>query len=121
MPKSRVDPRLQKKLEAFVLHSGGVRSAARLLELEHTMVWRFLQQGRAIPRNHEAITAALQRQEFATNSATNSATNAAGRGGWLDSELTPEDLALVRRLCASVIALIDGYGGAGEEIAAIRV
>jgi hypothetical protein len=114
MPKSRVDPQLQRKLEEFVLAEGGVRSAARSLELEHTMVWRFLQQGRAIPKNHQAITNALQRQKIATDNATKATASYLRRP---KSELTSEDLAMVRRMCTSVIALIDNYNGAGEEIA----
>lgn len=117
MPKSRADPQLQNALKEFVLSEGGVRSAARLLELEHTMIWRFLQQGRAIPKNHKSIALALQRQKIATDIATKATTPGQTLS---NAELTLEDLAMVRRLCASVIALIDRYDGASEEIAALR-
>ena len=118
MPKSRVDPQLQEQLRKFVLAEGGVRSAARSLELEHTMVWRFLQRGSAIPKNHQAITVALQRHKNATHSATKATDSTETQS---NAEPILENLAMVRRLCTSVIALIDSYDRAGEEIAGLRV
>lgn len=118
MPKSTPDTALQKKLTDFVDANGGVRPAARILKLDHTAVWRFIQFGRAIPRTHRAIRTALIANESATESATiGTAADLSSRGG---AQLVEGDLLLLRNFCSSVIALIDNYKGAGNDLAALR-
>ena len=118
MPKVSEDLVLQQRLAVFVDSCGGTRQAAKRLELEHTMVWRFRKFGRAIARNQLAISSALNREGTATATA-NATQNAAAPSIGLHSG--PDgDLAALRTFCLSVLALIDNYNGPGGGLAAVQ-
>ena len=118
MPKSTTNLDLQKRLAEFVDASGGVRPASRLMGLEHTMVWRFTETGRAIPRTHQAISAALAKHESATEKAPRGTASGSSEVGGVP--LANVDLLFLRNLCSSVITLIDNYNGAGSNLAPPR-
>ncbi len=118
MPKVSEDLVLQQRLAVFVDSCGGTRQAAKRLELEHTMVWRFHKSARAIARNQLAISAALNRQKTAT--ATENATENAAAHSIVPTPVPVGDLAALRTFCLSVLALIDNYNRPGGGLAAVQ-
>lgn len=111
MPRIERDKSLQARLEQVVRNAGNPTIAAKQLCLERTMVWRFFRSGCAIPKNREALVAALdayeaRQQKNATTSATNESF------GQL-ANLSPEDLRRMRMFFQSMIAVLDCYEKSG--------
>lgn len=112
MPKAKVDALLINEIQAFVKEVGGFSIAARILNVEKTMLWRFHQKGCAIDRNRLLLREALERYRNATNAqkATPSvAKTAMTTSATVVPVLQGEDLAKMRLFFQNMLALVDVY------------
>ncbi|MBK0416119.1 hypothetical protein JD974_17050 [Chromobacterium haemolyticum] len=114
MPRIECDKPLQARLEQVVRDTGNPTVAAKLLCLERTMVWRFFRTGCAIPKNREALVAALDtyeagQQKNATNATRKATTEPLGQL----ANLSTEDIRRMRMFFQSMIAVLDCYEKSG--------
>ncbi|MDE1713568.1 hypothetical protein PWG14_13420 (plasmid) [Chromobacterium amazonense] len=114
MPKIECDKPLQVRLDQVIRNAGSPTAAAKLLGLERTMIWRFLKTGRAISKNREALSAALDAHEAQhKENATIQAKNATNESFLQLANLSLEDLQRMRAFFQSMIAVLDCYEKSG--------
>lgn len=114
MPKIECDKPLQVRLDQAIRNAGSPAAAAKQLGLERTMIWRFLKTGRAISKNREAISAALDAHEAQhVENATEKTKNATEESFLQLTNLSLEDLQKMRVFFQSMIAVLDCYEKSG--------
>jgi hypothetical protein len=111
MPKVAPDEVLVTDVRRFVDEVGGAAAAAAILDVEKTMLWRFLRSGCAIGKNRVKLRVALDAQKNATKR-ENATGNAVPRGT-PDPRLSASTLSELRNTLTSMIVLIDAYAAMG--------
>ncbi|MGN6828579.1 hypothetical protein [Paucibacter sp. M5-1] len=112
MPKCDFDPVLQDQLKRYVSERMlSVRAAAAELDVEHSVLSRFIKLGKARADTKARFRAALR--ERATETATAvavSADSATGVRQLIRGDVLAErELRQIRSACESVLRLVDAY------------
>lgn len=114
MPKVQKDNALLRSIQMIVTECKGYSRAAKRLDIDKMMVWRFCTTGRAIERNRARLADAVKRYKSDSKSIS------------IDEELlhfasrdkvTSDDLRVIRHFCQKMISLVDAYEKMNEGAA----
>lgn len=103
MPKVSKDDLLLERVVRFVDHQRSYASAAALLRVNTTTLWRFTQKGTAIARTRQALARGLVQAESEMQNRTS-------RSAQQVTEIAPiseQHLKEMRALCGRMLAWLD--------------
>lgn len=106
MPKVQRDDALLRNIEAIAQDCGGYSQAAKRLGVDRVVLWRFCATGCAIERNRVRLAEAAKRyaNESSSTNIDEKLLHFANR-----SNVTTDDLQVIRHFCQKMISLVDAY------------
>lgn len=114
MPRTDCDKPLQNRLRQVVQELGSPSAAAKQLGLQKTLVWRFYNHGRAIPKSRAALEAALDAYAHQVTQKVESEINSETNGSLLQlAGLSPDEFRAMRKLFQGVVTMMDIYERGG--------